>query len=78
MAQNLITMPPTRSVGLTSAAVKARLAMDGFNELPAPDHRGFLRIIWEVIRQPMFALLIGSGVVYLLNTVAASQAFTRD
>jgi Ca2+-transporting ATPase len=53
-------------MGLTSAAAKARLANDGYNELPAPDHRGFIRIIWEVVRQPMFALLIGGGVVYLL------------
>jgi len=59
-------MTPIRSFGLTSAAAKARLAIDGFNELPAADHRGFLRIIWEVVRQPMFALLIGGGVVYLL------------
>ena len=55
-----------QSVGLTSAAAEARLAIDGFNELPAPDHRGVFRIVWEVIRQPMFALLIGGGVVYLL------------
>jgi len=59
-------MPSARSLGLTSAAAKARLALDGFNEMPAPDHRGFLRIIWEVVRQPMFALLIGGGIVYLL------------
>lgn len=53
-------------LGLTSAEAKIRLATDGYNELPAPDHRGFFRIIWEVVRQPMFALLIGGGVVYLL------------
>jgi Ca2+-transporting ATPase len=54
------------TAGLSSAEAKTRLANDGYNELPAPDHRGFLRIIWEVMRQPMFALLIGGGVVYLL------------
>ena len=54
------------TVGLSSAEAKTRLANDGYNELPAPDHRGFVRIIWEVVRQPMFALLIGGGVVYLL------------
>lgn len=43
-----------------------RLHTDGYNELPTPDRRGFVRIVWEVVRQPMFALLIGGGVVYLL------------
>ncbi len=44
----------------------ARLKGEGYNELPTPDRRGFLRILSEIVRQPMFALLIGGGVVYLL------------
>ena len=64
-ALSTMSISPT-AVGLSSAEAKTRLANDGYNELPAPDHRGFLRIIWEVVRQPMFALLIGGGVVYLL------------
>jgi P-type Ca2+ transporter type 2C len=52
--------------GLSTEEAAARLASDGYNELPAPDRRGFVRIIWEVVRQPMFALLIGGGIVYLL------------
>jgi Ca2+-transporting ATPase len=52
--------------GLTSEEAAALLVSDGYNELPAPDRRGFARIVWEVVRQPMFALLIGGGVVYLL------------
>jgi Ca2+-transporting ATPase len=57
---------PLPVFGLTAAEAAARLASDGYNELPAPDRRGFVRIIWEVVRQPMFALLIGGGIVYLL------------
>ena len=57
---------PLPVFGLTAAEAAARLAADGYNELPAPDRRGFVRIIWEVVRQPMFALLIGGGIVYLL------------
>jgi Ca2+-transporting ATPase len=54
------------SRGLTAELAAHRLKVDGYNELPSPDRRGFLRIVWEVIRQPMFALLIGGGIVYLL------------
>jgi Ca2+-transporting ATPase len=56
----------TRTSGLSSAEAAARLKADGYNELPAPDHRGLLRILFEVVRQPMFALLLVGGVVYLL------------
>ena len=52
--------------GLTTAAAAARLKLDGFNELPAPDRRGFFRIFGEVMQQPMLALLIGAGAVYFL------------
>ena len=52
--------------GLTAALAEKRLKQEGYNELPKPDQRGFLRILIEVLRQPMFVLLIGGGVVYLL------------
>ncbi len=52
--------------GLSATVAAARLKADGYNELPAPDRRGIVKILWEVVRQPMFALLIGGGIVYLL------------
>ena len=52
--------------GLSAQSAAARLKIDGYNELPTPEQRGFLRILVEVLRQPMFALLLGGGVVYLL------------
>ena len=57
--------PPPIS-GLSGAEVKCRQASEGFNELPRPDQRTTLRIILEVLREPMLALLLGGGVVYLL------------
>ncbi len=61
-----LTIKPQANQGLSTASAAERLKQDGFNELPSPDKRGFLRILGEVIRQPMFALLIGGGLVYLL------------
>ncbi len=57
---------PEAIPGLSTAVAAERLKTDGYNELPRPDQRGFLRILLEVLRQPMFALLIGGGIVYLL------------
>jgi P-type Ca2+ transporter type 2C len=53
------------SSGLSAAAAKARLIEDGPNELPKHNQRTALRIVLEVLREPMLALLIGGGVVYL-------------
>src|SRR5271165_5690334 len=59
-------MNRTPSAGLSAVEAAARLEADGYNELPAAERRGVLRILFEVVRQPMFALLIAGGVVYLL------------
>ena len=55
-----------QNVGLSATIAAQRLTADGYNELPITKKRGFLRILIEIIKQPMFALLIGGGVVYLL------------
>ena len=51
--------------GLSEAVVQARLKTEGYNELPRADRRTPLRIILEVVREPMLALLLGGGVIYL-------------
>ena len=51
--------------GLTEAEAQARLRVEGFNELPQPDRRTPFRIVAEVMREPMLALLVGGGFVYL-------------
>ncbi len=52
--------------GLTDAEVRERLATDGYNELPTANKRTFLAMLLDVIREPMFLLLILCGVLYLL------------
>jgi len=52
--------------GLSSAEAAARLKTFGPNELPSPDRRNFARIVFDVVRQPMFGLLLAGGAVYLL------------
>ena len=54
------------SRGLSEADARARLKAEGYNELPRPDRRTPLHIILEVLREPMMALLIGGGVIYLM------------
>ena len=53
------------SQGLTATEAAALLRQFGPNELPAQGHRTFLRIAFDVARQPMFALLLAGGLIYL-------------
>ena len=58
--------PAAAIAGLSDAVAKARQASEGYNELPRPDQRTTLRIVLEVLREPMLALLLGGGGIYLL------------
>lgn len=57
------TVPLT---GLSEAEARARIVTEGFNELPRSNSRTPFRIAMEVMREPMLALLLGGGCVYLL------------
>jgi len=57
--------PPAAINGLTEAEAQARLKAEGYNELPQPNRRTPFRIVFEVLREPMMALLLGGGVIYL-------------
>lgn len=61
-----VTGDTSDQVGLTEEQAKLRLRSDGFNDLPSSDRRTLLRIVGEVLREPMFALLLGAGAVYLV------------
>jgi len=51
--------------GLSEEAVKSKLARDGFNELPASKPKNLLLLVWGVVKEPMFLLLVACGVLYL-------------
>jgi len=55
----------TALAGLSSADAKRILASDGYNELPSDKPRSALKIIVEVITEPMFLLLLGAAAIYL-------------
>ena len=51
--------------GLTDEDAAARLKDEGPNELPRPGRRSSLRILLEVLREPMFALLLAAALIYV-------------
>lgn len=52
--------------GLSSREVAEKQSVDGYNELPSTKQRSFFAIALEVVREPMFLLLIACGTIYLV------------
>lgn len=52
--------------GLSHAQALAVLKAEGPNELPTSNTRDIFRIALEVVREPMFLLLVVAGAIYLL------------
>ncbi|OHD53511.1 MAG: ATPase [Spirochaetes bacterium GWF1_51_8] len=53
--------------GLSSAEVTSRQKSEGYNELPAGKKRTFFHIAFEVVKEPMFLLLVACGTIYLFS-----------
>ena len=58
--------PPTGPAGLSSAEAARRLQAEGFNELPGQKARSWLLILAGVVREPMFALMLGAALIYFV------------
>ena len=57
----------TRDIkGLSESEAARRIKEEGYNELPSQKKKNIFHILWEVVREPMLLLLIGSGLVYML------------
>jgi Ca2+-transporting ATPase len=52
--------------GLSETEARSRLARDGANELPTSQPRSVLRLLREVVTEPMFLLLVACGAIYML------------
>ena len=51
--------------GLSELQASERLARDGSNELPTSKPRGVLRLLRDVVSEPMFLLLVACGAIYM-------------
>ncbi len=65
MSDDLPAFAPAAVRGLADADAKIRLVAEGPNELPRSERRTPLQIVLEVLREPMLALLLGGGAIYL-------------
>jgi len=65
-AMNTANMDLTGVQGLAEGEARARLEREEANELPAQRKRGVIAIAWEVVREPMFLMLLAAGALYLV------------
>ena len=50
--------------GLSHQQAAEKIRTEGFNELPESKRRGIFWIIFDVVHEPMFILLVASGLIY--------------
>jgi Ca2+-transporting ATPase len=60
----VIALPPAPN-GLSETEAQLRLARDGPNELPVSRPRGVLRLLRDIVFEPMFLLLVACGAIYM-------------
>jgi magnesium-transporting ATPase (P-type) len=56
----------TGFAGLSEADARGNIERDGPNEIASPEKRGLFAIVIEVVREPMFLMLVAAGSLYLL------------
>ena len=52
--------------GLTSIQAAEKIKLEGYNELASAKPKNILSIALEVIKEPMFLLLISCGILYII------------
>jgi Ca2+-transporting ATPase len=57
---------PLRFAGLSGPEAADRLKSEGYNELPTAQRRTVFRILFEILKEPMFLMLTAAGVIYLI------------
>ncbi len=61
-----MTVHTNPSTGLSTLEARASLEADGYNELPSDKRRRLWTLAADVLREPMFLLLLASGATYAL------------
>ncbi len=55
---------PNLTNGLSESQAAIILKQEGYNELPSSKQQSFLIIAWEIIKDPIFLLLVACGIIY--------------
>lgn len=69
---------PRSSDGLSESEAARRLADEGPNELASARPRSALRIALEVVREPMFLLLLACGALHLLLALVVANLAVKS
>lgn len=56
---------PKEIKGLTEERAKELIESEGYNELPSSRRKSIFHIAFEVMKEPMFILLVACGIIYL-------------
>jgi P-type Ca2+ transporter type 2C len=59
-------MNPKEIKGLTEERAKELLESEGYNELPSSKKKSLFHLAFNVMKEPMFILLVACGIIYLI------------
>src|SRR5664279_511825 len=62
----LTSLDLTGFAGLSEDEARRNSAEDGLNEIASQEKRGLFAIVIEVVREPMFLMLVAAGALYLV------------
>ena len=67
MSADPTASPPTRPLrqGLSASEAAQRLAEEGVNVLPGSAPKSTAALVWDVVTEPMFLMLLAAGGIYL-------------
>mgnify|MGYP000750563943 CR=1 FL=1 len=51
--------------GLSDLEVQNQISKYGFNELPASNKKNLFDLFFEIMKEPMFILLVSSAIIYV-------------
>jgi len=68
-------LTPNTPTGLSSAEATQRLLSEGPNVLPGSAPKSGVAMVWEVVSEPMFLMLIAAGSIYLALGDTAEALF---
>lgn len=60
-----MSVNPKEIKGLTEEQAEILLKSGGYNELPSSKRKSIFHIAFEVVKEPMFILLVACGIIYL-------------
>ncbi|MFA5259077.1 MAG: cation-transporting P-type ATPase, partial [Candidatus Pacearchaeota archaeon] len=60
----VLELEPDKITGLTEKEAAKRIKLEGYNEITGSNKNSFFSLVFGILKEPMFLLLIACGLIY--------------